>query len=191
MGAGHDGGVALYVDRLIDYTGRVPYRHKVWCHLVADSDEELLAAAAELGAAGEWMQGRRGWDTHFDVPAPWRDGALAIGAHEVDFRFMALRTRSRRAAQALGPVPAVGAPTGSPIEVPLPKGLDWRVDDVPDGVEVTWRADHPLLVDHRIAVLTADADRTGVVTFAASGSASRDRVQVAAAWSSSARSAAP
>ncbi len=93
--------MALYVDRLIDYTGRVPYRHKVWCHLVADTDDELLAAAAELGAADEWMQGRRGWDTHFDVPAPWRAEAVALGAHEVDFRFMALRTRSRRAAMGM------------------------------------------------------------------------------------------
>ncbi len=179
------GAVALYVDRLIDYTGRVPYRHKVWCHLVADSDDELLAAAAELGAAEEWMQGRRGWDTHFDVPAPWRDRAVALGAHEVDFRFMALRTRSRRAAMALGAVPAVGAPTGSTIEVPLPAGEGWRLEDAPDGVRVDWRADHPLLVDRTVAVLTADGDRGGVVTFAGGGA--MDEGRIGAVWSSSTR----
>ena len=52
---GHDGGVALYVDRLIDYTGRVPYRHKVWCHLVADSDElpdDLHGTVGHAAASG-------------------------------------------------------------------------------------------------------------------------------------------
>jgi len=194
--------VALYVDRLIDYTGRVPYRHKVWCHLVADSDDELLAAAAELGAEEHWMQGRRGWDTHFDVPAPWRDGAVALGAHEVDFRFMALRTRSRRAALALRATHAVGAPTGSSIEVPLPDGRGWHVADAPDGVDVRWRDDHPLLVDRAVAVLTADADRAGVVRFAPAEDRSaeigpemgteigvEDEVDVAAVWSSRARPA--
>ena len=177
--------MALYVDRLIDYTGRVPYRHKVWCHLVADSDEELRAAAAELGAAEEWMQGRRGWDTHFDVPAPWRDAALALGAHDVDFRFMALRTRSRRAALALGPLLAVGAPVGTSIEVPLPVGVGaWTVEHAPTGTEVAWRPDHPLLPDRTVAVLAADADCTAVVTFARDTSGATGRVEVAAVWSS-------
>ncbi|MGZ4729830.1 MAG: DUF4031 domain-containing protein [Acidimicrobiales bacterium] len=179
--------MALYVDRLIDYTGRVPYRHKVWCHLVADTDDELLAAASELGAAEEWMQGRRGWDTHFDVPAPWREEALAIGAHEVDFRFMALRTRSRRAAMGLAAGQAVGAPAGSAIEVPLP-GDGWRVERAPEGVTVAWRDDHPLLVGRRVAVLCADADCGGVVSFAPGEAGDGLGVDVAAVWSSRARS---
>jgi hypothetical protein len=184
--------VALYVDRLIDYTGRVPYRHKVWCHLVADTDDELLAAAAMLGGADEWMQGTRGWDTHFDLPAPWREAALELGAVEVDFRFMALRTRSRRAALALGSGRAVGAPVGSPIEVPLPVGAHrWHVHAAPGGMRVGWRDDHPLLPDRSVAVLTADDDRTGVVTFVPERSAADaglpELIDVAAVWSSRAR----
>ena len=93
--------MACYVDRLIDYTGRVPYRHKVWCHLVADSDQELLACAAELGLSEAWLQGSRTWDTHFDLPAPLRPAAMQLGAVEVDFRFMGRRTRARRSALKL------------------------------------------------------------------------------------------
>jgi hypothetical protein len=180
--------VALYVDRLIDYTGRVPYRHKVWCHLVADTDDELLAAAAELGGSEEWLQGSRGWDTHFDLPAPWRADAVALGAAEVDFRFMALRTRSRRAALALGADRAVGAPVGSAIEVPLSDGSSWRVEGAPVGVEVGWRDDHPLFPGRSVAVLVADGERAGEVTIAADGGSSDPAIRVGAVWSSRARS---
>ena len=117
---------------------------------------------------------------------------MALGAHEVDFRFMALRTRSRRAALALGATQAVGAPTGSPIEVPLPSADGWTVADAPDGVQVDWRDDHPLFVDRTVAVMTAEGDRSGVVTFAGAEAATGSleaRIGVGAAWSSSARSA--
>ena len=189
--------MALYVDRLIDYTGRVPYRHKVWCHLVADTDDELLAAAAELGASEDWMQGRRGWDSHFDVPAPWRASAIELGAVEVDFRFMALRTRARRAALALPGTAthAVGAPTGAPIEVPLPTGREWRVDQPPDGMTVSWIGPHPLLPGRAVAVLAADGERSGVVRFtpaAAPGAPGPGAsVEVAAVWASRASRARP
>jgi len=160
--------VACYVDRLIDYTGRVPYRHKVWCHLVADSDDELLAGAAELGLSEAWMQGTRGWDSHFDLPAPLRPGALDLGALEVDFRFLGRRTRARRAAMKLGADRAVGAPVGAVVEVPLPPG-DWGLLHAPPGVEVGWRADHPLLGEQPVVTLTAVGETAGIVTLAGPG----------------------
>jgi hypothetical protein len=157
--------VACYVDRLIDYTGRVPYRHKVWCHLVADSDQELLACAAELGLSEAWLQGSRTWDTHFDLPAPLRPAAMQLGAVEVDFRFMGRRTRARRSALKLDADVAVGAPAGTTVEVPIASG-DWRVLSAPDGIRVSWRADHPLLGDRPVAVLHAPGEWRGVVTLA-------------------------
>jgi len=160
--------VACYVDRLIDYTGRVPYRHKVWCHLVADSDQELLACAAELGLSEAWLQGSRSWDTHFDLPAPLRPAAMQLGAVEVDFRFMGRRTRARRSALKLDADLAAGAPAGTAMEVPLPPG-DWGVTSVPPGLEVGWRAEHPLLGDGPVVVVGAADERHGVITFAASG----------------------
>ena len=160
------GAWRCYVDRLIDYTGRVPYRHKVWCHLVADPDE-LLAGAGRARAAGSGCRGRRGWDTHFDVPAPLRRGRSASSAREVDFRFMALRTRARRHRHGPRSGPGGGrGPTGSVMEVPLPESDGWRAAAVPDGVTVTWRHDHPLLVGRSVAVLSAGEERSGVVSFA-------------------------
>jgi hypothetical protein len=156
--------VACYVDRLIDYTGRVPYRHKVWCHLVADSDDELMACADALGVSEVWLQGTRGWDAHFDLPAPLRPAALSLGAVDVDYRFMGRRTRARRSALALGADQAVGAPAGVAVEVPLPAG-DWRLGHAPDGLDVTWRDDLALLPDRDIAVLAAPGAFAGVVTF--------------------------
>ncbi len=163
--------MSCYVDRLIDYTGRVPYRHKVWCHLVADSDDELLRAAEQLGLSEAWLQGTRGWDTHFDLPAPLRPAAQALGAIEVDFRFMGRRTRARREALKLDADQAVGAPVGTAVEVPLPAG-DWGMLSAPRGVQVGWRADHPLLGEQPVATLEASAELAGVVTFAEPGVAS-------------------
>jgi hypothetical protein len=161
--------VACYVDRLIDYTDRVPYRHKVWCHLVADSDDELLACAAELGLSEAWLQGTRGWDSHFDLPAPLRPAAVALGAVPVDFRFMGRRTRARRAALKLDADRAVGAPTGTVVEVPLPLG-DWGVLNAPADVEVGWRTGHPLLTDQPVVTLgSAATEVAGVVTLAEPG----------------------
>jgi hypothetical protein len=160
--------VSCYVDRLIDYTGRVPYRHKVWCHLVADSDDELLSCAEKLGLSEAWLQGTRGWDSHFDLPAPLRPPAQTLGALEVDFRFMGRRTRARRAAMKLDADQAAGAPVGTAMDVPLPPG-DWGVLNAPRGVEVGWRADHPLLGDQPVATLGADDEFAGIVTFAEPG----------------------
>jgi hypothetical protein len=156
--------VACYVDRLIDYTGRVAYRHKVWCHLVADSDDELVACADELGVSEAWLQGTRGWDSHFDLPAPLRPVARSLGAIDVDFRFMGRRTRARRAALRLGADQAVGAPAGTTVEVPLPAG-DWRLPHAAEGLEVAWRSDHALLPDRTVAVLAAPGAFAGIVTF--------------------------
>jgi Protein of unknown function (DUF4031) len=181
--------VACYVDRLIDYTGRVPYRHKVWCHLVADSDDELLRCADRLGLSEAWLQGTRGWDTHFDLPAPLRPAARELGALEVDFRFMGRRTRARREAMKLGADQAVGAPIGTAVEVPLPPG-DWGVLNVPRGVEVGWRAGHPLLADQPVVTLGATDEVAGIVTFAEPGVATATGVvrRVALVLTATARS---
>ena len=141
--AGHDGGVALYVDRLIDYTGRVPYRHKVWCHLVADTDDELLAAAAELGASGRVDAGHAGMGH-----ALRRAGAVAGAGAWTSARSRST-SASWRCARARGvprwPCGAVGRRRAGRLadRGAAPGGADgWRVDGAPDGVDVTL-ADRP------------------------------------------------
>ncbi len=71
--------------------------------------------------------------------------------------------------------------------MPLPTADGWRVAGAPDRVTVTWRDDHPLLAGRPIAVLSAGEDLSGVVSFAR-GSEVDAGVDVAAVWSSRARS---
>ena len=164
--------MACYVDRPIDYSGRVAYRYKIWCHLVADTDEELLACAAELGIAEAWIQGTRGWDHHFDLPAPLRPRAVELGAAEVDFRFMGRRTRARRAALALGADLAVGAPDPAVIEVPLSPGA-WEAVTSPPGVALGWATGHPLLGERPLVRVISPRPVSGVVTLRRDGSDDR------------------
>lgn len=64
----------VYVDN-----SRLEWRGKQWCHLVADSLEELHAFAGRLGLRREWFQSRTMY-LHYDVTVAVRAKALALGA---------------------------------------------------------------------------------------------------------------
>ncbi len=66
--------MAIYVDN-----ERIPWRGKLWCHLVADSLDELHAFAASLGLKRAWFQGKASYP-HYDVTTGVRERALEIGA---------------------------------------------------------------------------------------------------------------
>ena len=53
-------------------------RHE-WCHLIADTDEELHEFAAKIGMLRYWFQG-----DHYDLTPKRRAAAVAAGAVEVD-----------------------------------------------------------------------------------------------------------
>jgi len=72
--------MAVYVDN-----ARVPWRGRHWCHLVADSLEELHAFARVLGLRRAWFQARASLP-HYDVTVETRMVALSHGAHIVDRR---------------------------------------------------------------------------------------------------------
>jgi hypothetical protein len=59
-----------------------------WSHLVADSDEELHAFAAQLGMKREWFQHKEGrpHQAHYDLPERSRQAALDLGAVPVTWR---------------------------------------------------------------------------------------------------------
>jgi hypothetical protein len=61
-----------------------------WCHLTADSAEELHAFAARLGLKRSRFQTKSGrpWADHYDINEAARDKAIALGAVEVTFREM-------------------------------------------------------------------------------------------------------
>jgi hypothetical protein len=94
--------MTVLVDELREYPHtRLPFRH--WCHLVSDVDfDELHAFAAGMGIPRSRFQG-----DHYDLPAHFRERAVALGAHEVSTRELTSRmagprgdrVRRRRAAR--------------------------------------------------------------------------------------------
>jgi Protein of unknown function (DUF4031) len=94
--------VAVYVD-----DARVPWRGRRWSHLVADTADELQAAAQALGLPRAAAQ-ERGRTLHYDLPDEWREAAIERGiAEPIDRREMAERLPSlapgRRARSRVGP----------------------------------------------------------------------------------------
>lgn len=70
--------MAVYVDNV-----EIPWKGKVWCHLVADSLDELHGFATELGLKRQWFQAKASYP-HYDVTKSVRTKALKLGAREGD-----------------------------------------------------------------------------------------------------------
>lgn len=70
--------MAVYVDNV-----RIAWQGKRWCHLVADSLEELHDFARCLGLKRRWFQHQASYP-HYDVTVAVREKALAMGAIDGD-----------------------------------------------------------------------------------------------------------
>lgn len=66
--------MAVYVD-----DEKIPWRGKLWCHLVADTLPELHEFARRLGLREVWFQSKSAYP-HYDVTVNVRDRALTMGA---------------------------------------------------------------------------------------------------------------
>lgn len=66
--------LAVYVDNV-----RVAWRGRMWCHLVADSLQELHEFAKQLGLRRSWFQHSASYP-HYDVTVEVRELALEMGA---------------------------------------------------------------------------------------------------------------
>lgn len=66
--------MAVYVDNV-----RVVWRGRLWCHLVADSIEELHEFARKLGMRRAWFQHAASYP-HYDITVEVRTRALGFGA---------------------------------------------------------------------------------------------------------------
>jgi hypothetical protein len=86
--------MAVYVDEPV-WQGR----GRRWCHLVADSPEELAEFAARLGLRRAWLQAKpdRPWKDHYDLPTWARDEAVRLGAVELSMQEMGAHLARRRA----------------------------------------------------------------------------------------------
>ncbi|MEA2453958.1 MAG: hypothetical protein QOI45_220 [Thermoleophilaceae bacterium] len=80
--------MAVYVDEAIWW-----WRERRWCHLTADSPEELHEFAAQLGLLRQWFQTKptRPWTDHYDLPEEVRVQAIACGAQPLTTREQARR----------------------------------------------------------------------------------------------------
>lgn len=85
--------MGVYVDDAI-----WEWRGRRWCHLVADSEDELHAFGARLGLKRQWFQHRpaRPWLDHYDLHEVARDVAIAMGAEPITLREMAHHIRAKR-----------------------------------------------------------------------------------------------
>jgi hypothetical protein len=80
--------MAVYVDQIKDYTGvvrgRVARVSKLWCHMTADTLDELHEMAAKIGMRREWFQASHLLHhCHYDLVPSRRARAVQLGAVEV------------------------------------------------------------------------------------------------------------
>jgi hypothetical protein len=73
--------VACYVDTVRDYPN-AGLRHSRFCHLLADTREELHTMAEALGIPHRYFQDHP-WRWHHDLPEPLRARAVELGAREI------------------------------------------------------------------------------------------------------------
>ena len=69
-----------------------------WCHLTADTTQELHEFAARLGLLRQWFQSKpdRPWHDHYDLPDEIRVQAIACGAQALTTQEMGRRQAQRR-----------------------------------------------------------------------------------------------
>ncbi|RYC70892.1 DUF4031 domain-containing protein [Spirosoma sordidisoli] len=59
------------------------YRGMKMCHMIADSTEELLTMADQIGVNRKWIQDAGTYNEHFDICQAKKAKALRLGAQEV------------------------------------------------------------------------------------------------------------
>lgn len=79
-------------------SGRLTHASR-WCHLTADTTEELVSFATSIGLQAKYIQYPGTWKEHFDVTEPKRKQAIAKGAVEVNYREHVRKMGERRMAE--------------------------------------------------------------------------------------------
>ncbi|MFD7109117.1 DUF4031 domain-containing protein [Streptomyces microflavus] len=127
--------MTVYVDEVRDWTliARARgLRHTHWCHLTADTEEELHAFAARLGLRRSWFQKKseRDYRWHYDITPNKRALAVRLGAREVDRRFVGqLMIRRQEERDGAEPGATVGPRCGNNPNVRLTPGDQQAVDE--------------------------------------------------------------
>lgn len=73
-----------YITAAVNYRGR-KLKSK-WCHLTADTTEELDAFAKKIGLKVQWRQHSGTWKEHYDLTEARRVKAVKAGAVEISWK---------------------------------------------------------------------------------------------------------
>jgi hypothetical protein len=82
--------MAVYVDNF-----KAKYRGMIMCHMIADTQQELLEMADKIGVQRKWIQDYGTNREHFDVCLAKKQKAIEFGAIEIGFRELATKTANR------------------------------------------------------------------------------------------------
>lgn len=87
--------MACYVDTVREYP-EAGLRYSRFCHLLADTRDELAAMAEALGVPHRYFQDHP-WRWHHDLPEHLRARAIELGAREVTMHEVGALLRRRKA----------------------------------------------------------------------------------------------
>jgi hypothetical protein len=83
--------MSVYVDPIFEW-----HNGKRWCHMIADTEAELLRMATRLGLRHEWLHVSNSGVHHFDLTPVKRGLAIAYGAEEITGKqLVEITTRQR------------------------------------------------------------------------------------------------
>ncbi len=82
--------MSVYVDKM-----RAPFGRMVMCHMIADTDDELLLMAKKIGVAHKWHQAAGTFKSHFDICLSKRALAIASGTIEITMRELGQKLADR------------------------------------------------------------------------------------------------
>jgi hypothetical protein len=80
----------VYVDNM-----EAKYGYMKMCHMIADTQQELLEMADKIGVQRKWIQDYGTPREHFDIALVKRRLAVHFGAKEITMRELAIITANR------------------------------------------------------------------------------------------------
>lgn len=90
--------MTVYVDDM-----RAGFGRMVMCHMLADTDDELHAMAAQIGVARRWWQSpEKTSGSHYDIALSKKALAIAAGAVQITLKQAAAMNARRRVTGELG-----------------------------------------------------------------------------------------
>ena len=83
--------MTVYIDSM-----NASYRRMKMCHMLADSEVELLDMAKRIGVNLKWIQFKGTYKCHFDICQSKKKIALELGAIEITRREVAKLLKDKR-----------------------------------------------------------------------------------------------